>query len=116
MRVAPATRSSDLRQLEELYASQYTGAVTTRTATLNGFAEDLCVHTVWGWFLFALRTQAIIIHVLLVVGGLHSRLLQLHQLIWLLASSAERLHYGCCINHLKESAQEQADHHQCHIE
>ncbi|TFK30683.1 FMN-linked oxidoreductase [Coprinopsis marcescibilis] len=32
--------SSDLGNLQELYASPYTGAITTRTATLNGFKED----------------------------------------------------------------------------
>ncbi|KAF8349854.1 hypothetical protein F5887DRAFT_1059109 [Amanita rubescens] len=32
--------SSDLNQLQELYDSPYTGAVTTRTATLDGFQED----------------------------------------------------------------------------
>ena len=32
--------SSDLRQLRELYTSTYTGAVTTRTATVDGFQED----------------------------------------------------------------------------
>ncbi|KAF9456809.1 FMN-linked oxidoreductase [Collybia nuda] len=37
--------SSDLRQLQELYDSSYTGAVTTRTATLSGFKEDAS-HTV----------------------------------------------------------------------
>ena len=32
--------ASEFAQLEELYNSPYTGAVTTRTATLAGFAED----------------------------------------------------------------------------
>ena len=32
--------ASEFAQLEELYNSPYTGAVTTRTATLSGFAED----------------------------------------------------------------------------
>ena len=32
--------ASELAQLEELYDSPSTGAVTTRTATLSGFAED----------------------------------------------------------------------------
>ena len=32
--------ASDLAQLEELYYSPYTGAVTTRTATVSGFVED----------------------------------------------------------------------------
>lgn len=32
--------SSDLKQLQELYDSPYTGAVTTRTATNDGFKED----------------------------------------------------------------------------
>ena len=32
--------SSDFGQLQELYNSPYTGAVTTRTATLDGFQED----------------------------------------------------------------------------
>lgn len=32
--------SSDLRQLTDLYESPYTGAITTRTATLHGFKED----------------------------------------------------------------------------
>ena len=31
--------SSDLRQLRELYTSTYTGAITTRTATVDGFQE-----------------------------------------------------------------------------
>ncbi|KAG6852519.1 hypothetical protein C0991_011266 [Blastosporella zonata] len=37
--------ASDLEQLTELYDSPYTGAVTTRTATLNGFQEGP-THTV----------------------------------------------------------------------
>ncbi|TFK76674.1 hypothetical protein BDN72DRAFT_3305 [Pluteus cervinus] len=37
--------SSTLEHLEELYASPYTGGVTTRTATLDGFQEDSS-HTV----------------------------------------------------------------------
>lgn len=32
--------ASELAQLEELYNSPHTGAVTTRTATLDGFVED----------------------------------------------------------------------------
>ena len=32
--------ASELAQLEALYNSPHTGAVTTRTATLNGFSED----------------------------------------------------------------------------
>ena len=32
--------ASELSQLRELYDCPYTGAVTTRTATLNGFNED----------------------------------------------------------------------------
>ncbi|OBZ79875.1 Dihydroorotate dehydrogenase (fumarate) [Grifola frondosa] len=32
--------ASDLKQLRELYDSPHTGAVTTRTATLNGYSED----------------------------------------------------------------------------
>jgi dihydroorotate dehydrogenase (fumarate) len=40
--------SSDLRQLTGLYESPYTGAITTRTATLHGFAEDAS-HTVRGF-------------------------------------------------------------------
>lgn len=43
--------SSDIKQLQELYDSPYTGAVTTRTATENGFKEDES-HTV----AFALST------------------------------------------------------------
>ncbi|KAF5381935.1 hypothetical protein D9757_007586 [Collybiopsis confluens] len=31
--------ASDYEQLQELYASPYTGAVTTRTSTLNGYSE-----------------------------------------------------------------------------
>ncbi|KAL5518543.1 URA1 [Sanghuangporus vaninii] len=39
--------ASEEKQLRELYACEYTGAVTTRTATLNGFAENHpAVHTV----------------------------------------------------------------------
>jgi len=37
--------SSDLQQLTDLYESSYTGAITTRTATLDGFEED-ATHTV----------------------------------------------------------------------
>jgi hypothetical protein len=37
--------ASELHELEDLYNSAYTGAVTTRTATLLGFAED-STHTV----------------------------------------------------------------------
>jgi dihydroorotate dehydrogenase (fumarate) len=37
--------SSDLHQLRELYTSTYTGAITTRTATVDGFQEDVN-HTV----------------------------------------------------------------------
>jgi dihydroorotate dehydrogenase (fumarate) len=32
--------SSDLCQLGDLYTSIYTGAITTRTATVDGFQED----------------------------------------------------------------------------
>lgn len=32
--------ASELHELKELYESPFTGAVTTRTATLSGFAED----------------------------------------------------------------------------
>lgn len=32
--------SSDLAQLKALYDSPYTGAITTRTATLNGYKEN----------------------------------------------------------------------------
>ena len=39
--------ASDYEQLRELYECPHTGAVTTRTATLTGFAED-GKHTVWG--------------------------------------------------------------------
>lgn len=37
--------SSDLAQLTALYESPYTGAITTRSATLEGFKEDVR-HTV----------------------------------------------------------------------
>jgi len=37
--------ASELHELEELYKSSFTGAVTTRTSTLSGFAEDSS-HTV----------------------------------------------------------------------
>ncbi|KAJ7785723.1 hypothetical protein B0H16DRAFT_2835 [Mycena metata] len=37
--------ASDLKQLQALFDSPYTGAVTTRTSTLGGFAEDAS-HTV----------------------------------------------------------------------
>lgn len=32
--------ASDFEQLRELYDTPFTGAVTTRTATFNGFSED----------------------------------------------------------------------------
>ncbi|KAF8325451.1 uncharacterized protein EI90DRAFT_3128816 [Cantharellus anzutake] len=38
--------ASNLEQLTELYRSPYTGAITTRTATMNGFDEDPNVQTV----------------------------------------------------------------------
>lgn len=38
--------ASEIDQLRELYASPSTGAVTTRTATLAGFAQDPAVHDV----------------------------------------------------------------------
>ncbi len=38
--------ASGQEQLQSLYNCQYTGAVTTRTATLQGFQEDLSIHTV----------------------------------------------------------------------
>ncbi|KAJ7480108.1 hypothetical protein B0H11DRAFT_1864039 [Mycena galericulata] len=38
--------ASDLSQLQALFDSPYTGAVTTRTSTLKGFAEDPETHTV----------------------------------------------------------------------
>jgi dihydroorotate dehydrogenase (fumarate) len=45
--------SSDLNQLQELYDSPYTGAVTTRTATVDGFKEDeshtVCAHVLKEW-------------------------------------------------------------------
>ncbi|KAF9652046.1 FMN-linked oxidoreductase [Thelephora ganbajun] len=40
--------ASELAQLEDLYKSPYTGAVTTRTATLGGFAEDSSHAVVFG--------------------------------------------------------------------
>lgn len=41
--------ASELTQLEELYHSPHTGAVTTRTATLDGFAEDSSHTVVFGY-------------------------------------------------------------------
>ncbi|CAE6359617.1 unnamed protein product [Rhizoctonia solani] len=38
--------ASSLRDLKELYASPFTGGVTTRTATLKGFADDPSIHQV----------------------------------------------------------------------
>ncbi|KLO20416.1 FMN-linked oxidoreductase [Schizopora paradoxa] len=38
--------ASEKEQIVELYECEYTGAVTTRTATLHGFQEDLSIHTV----------------------------------------------------------------------
>lgn len=38
--------SSEIEQLRELYASPSTGAVVTRTATLDGFAQDSKIHGV----------------------------------------------------------------------
>lgn len=32
--------ASEYNQLRELYDCPYTGAITTRTATLNGYGED----------------------------------------------------------------------------
>lgn len=52
LRISPAlinsssAWASDLKQLQELFDSKYTGAVTTRTATLKGFQEDPSIHTV----------------------------------------------------------------------
>ncbi|KAF9785880.1 hypothetical protein BJ322DRAFT_1107765 [Thelephora terrestris] len=40
--------ASELAQLEELYNSPHTGAVTTRTATLDGFTEDSSHAVVFG--------------------------------------------------------------------
>jgi hypothetical protein len=55
--------SSDLCQLRELYMSTYTGAITTRTATVDGFQEDVN-HTV--------RSSPVIVylHAFICVGGL----------------------------------------------
>ncbi|KAF9478713.1 FMN-linked oxidoreductase [Pholiota conissans] len=38
--------SSDLVDLTALYESPYTGAITTRTATFNGYGEDKAINTV----------------------------------------------------------------------
>lgn len=38
--------ASSAEDLEALYSSKYTAAVTTRTATLNGFADDQTKHQV----------------------------------------------------------------------
>lgn len=38
--------ASSLRDIEELYDCPFTGGVTTRTATLNGFQEDPAIHQV----------------------------------------------------------------------
>ncbi|QRV76642.1 dihydroorotate dehydrogenase [Ceratobasidium sp. AG-Ba] len=38
--------ASDLNDLKTLYASQFTGGVTTRTATLKGFPDDPKIHQV----------------------------------------------------------------------
>lgn len=37
---------SEIAQLRELYTSPYTGAVTTRTATLEGYPQDASIHGV----------------------------------------------------------------------
>lgn len=38
--------ASDKEQLQGVFDSKFTGAVTTRTATLHGFAENADVHMV----------------------------------------------------------------------
>lgn len=38
--------ASDLDDLQALYDTPYTGAVTTRTSTLKGFADDPAIHQV----------------------------------------------------------------------
>ena len=77
--------ASDLAQLRELYRSPYTGAVTTRTATMNGFDEHCPeLHTVRNLLLFMVTC---IVHDG-VKGCFLVRIVIIHQLLWLFASSS----------------------------
>jgi hypothetical protein len=53
--------ASDLNDLRQIYASNSTGAVTTRTATLEGFKEDPHTHQVTIIFLDQLPLTDIVL-------------------------------------------------------
>lgn len=75
--------ASDLAQLQELYDCPHTGAVTTRTATLNGFPQNSS-HTVC----FEARTLSLDNLQYFLLGGVCVGFHDIHQLVWLLSSSA----------------------------
>lgn len=76
--------ASDHDELLALYKSPYTGAVTTRTATLEGFAEDSS-HTV-RLILSLCQYRGRTIDTLPLVGCICRWIV--HQFIWLFALSA----------------------------
>lgn len=101
--------SSEFAQLEELYNSPYTGAVTTRTATLGGFAEDSS-HAVCD---LTHPQRSILTHNCL--GSLWERISINSELVRLLASPAVQLR-GVDAHHPHSWYQYQAIHHKYHIE
>ena len=77
--------ASDFAQLRGLYQSPYTGAVTTRTATMNGFDEHCPeLHTVRNLLPLTLNTM---VHNSL-KGCFLVRVIVIHQLLWLFALSS----------------------------
>jgi hypothetical protein len=79
--------ASERNQLQELFDSPHTGAVTIRTATLTGFRET-SEHTV------CLLRLCLVLCRLTRLGGrpYNKRDYLLRQLVWLLATSALCLH------------------------
>ena len=79
--------ASDYIQLRELYETLYTGAVTTRTATLNGFPESE-MHTVRKSLLFIIHNSHEVLS-----GCFHVDIGVYAQFLWLLSSSSPLLYW-----------------------
>lgn len=79
--------ASELAQLEELYNSPHTGAVTIRTATLAGFSEDSS-HAVRSSLIYPTRLTLI----RRFLGGIRPYISVDPELVWLFTSPALQLH------------------------
>lgn len=99
--------ASEEKHLRELYACEYTGAVTTRTATLNGFTENHpALHTVSSVPLFFLK-----LFVNCYLGGFLIRVHIFSELIRLLPSSSQSVFNMGRVSPPKQRRDE-ANHHQ----